>query len=180
MCKMIISNPHSDPLPKMTWFWRAGLLRPVSNRPALWFRSSTASYFNKCFFVNSPWHCASFTNDILWTILRHDLNQMHQSKHSFTPLILITDSNMWLCQKVTSVYCVQCRQDSGRDWNLYLLLTGRDTHIQRDTVWAWPTVRRRLLVDVLLWRRCLCKCLCPCDVIMHLRSKRAVFGAWLN
>ncbi len=24
-------------------------------------RSSTASSFNKCFFVNSPWHCASFT-----------------------------------------------------------------------------------------------------------------------
>lgn len=24
-------------------------------------RSSTASSFNKCFFMNSPWHCASFT-----------------------------------------------------------------------------------------------------------------------
>ncbi len=135
MCKMIISNPHSDPLSKMTWFWRAELLRPVSNRPALWFRSSTASYFNKYFFVNSPWHCASFTNDIHWTILRHDLNQIHQIKHSFPPLILITDSNMWLCQKVTSVYCVQCRQDSGRDWSLYLLFDGT-----RHSYSAWSSV----------------------------------------
>ncbi len=31
-----------------------------NNLLSLWVRSSTAS-FNKCFFVNSTWHCASFT-----------------------------------------------------------------------------------------------------------------------
>ncbi len=35
-----------------------------------------------------------------------------------------------------SVYCIQCRLDSGSDCNFYLLLMRRDTHIERNQVSA--------------------------------------------
>ncbi len=85
-------------------------------------RSSIASSFNKCFFVNSPWHCASFTkqkalnnpltrsgmplkkqstcslrwdpSDICTKTRTSCLNQTHQSKRSINPLDLKTDSSM--------------------------------------------------------------------------------------
>ncbi len=62
------------------------------------------------------------------------LNQTHQSKCSFTHL---WNSNMWLVSESehASVYCIQYRQDSGRDCNFYLLLT-RLTRIQLDQVSA--------------------------------------------
>ncbi len=82
-----------------------------------------------------------------------------------------------------SIYCIQFRQHSGSDCNLYFLLMRR-LHSVWSSVscyvterqWAGPMVRTLLFVDVLLRRRCLCKCLCPSDVILHLRSKRAVWS----
>ncbi len=65
------------------------------------------------------------------------LNQTHESERSFTPFVLLTtDSSVWTLSesKHAFVYCIQCRQDS--DCNFYLLLTQRDTLIQRDQVSA--------------------------------------------
>ncbi len=39
---------------------------------------------------------------------------------------------------------------------------------------------RRLFVDVLLWRRCLCKWLFPVTSSCPLKSERDIFEAWLN
>ncbi len=45
--------------------------------------------------------------------------------------------------------CIQCRQDC----DLYSLLTQRDQVLATEHQWAGPMGRKRLLVDVLLWRR---------------------------
>ncbi len=88
------------------------------------------------------------------------LNQMRQSEVLSLPFVLTTESSVWTMSESerASVYCIQCRQDSGRDSNFYFLLTRHDTRIQCDQVpsreaaerqWAGPMVRRRLFIDIL-------------------------------
>ncbi len=51
------------------------------------------------------------------------LNQTLQSKCSFTPFVLLTDSSVWTVSESehASVYCIQCRQDSSSNCNLLLM-----------------------------------------------------------
>ncbi len=88
------------------------------------------------------------------------------------------------CQsKLTSVYCIQCRQDSGSDCNFYLLLMQHDTRIQRNQVslseWM-PVGGAYGEMETIRWCLALEAVLMQMFVPLHLRYKRAVFGAWLN
>ncbi len=47
------------------------------------------------------------------------LNQTGQSERSFTSFVLMSDLNSWTVSEseCASVYCIQCKQDSGSDCN---------------------------------------------------------------
>ncbi len=79
--------------------------------------------------INYP--LAPYTGILLISVQRRErcLNQMRQSKRSFTPFVLLTDVD-YVRKRM------QCRQDSGSDCKFYLLLTQCDTRIQRDQVLA--------------------------------------------
>ncbi len=123
-------------------------------------RSSIASSFNKCFFVNSPWHCASFTKQkalnnpqtrsgmplkktvhlfltlgSFWYLYK-DANELFEPNASKQTFYQSTWPENRLEYEHKSLYFIQCKQDSGRDCNLYLFLAWRDTRIQHDQVSA--------------------------------------------
>ncbi len=123
-------------------------------------------------------------------------NQKRQSERSFTPFVrLMMDSSAWTVSEKksehmkasetnTHLYTV-CRQDSGSECNFYLFLMRRNTRIQHDQVSA--VKRLNTSGRSLWWEEDYSSMSCsggvfmqmfvPGDVILHLRSKRAVFGA---
>ncbi len=109
------------------------------------------------------------------------LNQMLQTECSFSPFVLLmTDSSLWTVSESerVSVYCIQCRQDSGDvviSFCFWHDVTLAFSIISVKPLRDWTPVGRAY-VDALLGRQCLCKRLCPGDVILHLQSK----WAWLN
>ncbi len=115
------------------------------------------------FIVNSPWHCASFTKQhapinpltrsgtpleinyplvpyaaiLLISVQKHE--RAVSTKHVKAQVLSLHLSET----ECVSIYCLQCRQDSSRDCNLYLLHQDKPQ----------PLVRRWLFIDVLLWRQ---------------------------
>ncbi len=87
-----------------------------------------------------------------------------------------------LCQKCASVYCIQCRQDSGSDCNFYLLLTRRNTHIQCNQVSAVKRLNAsgRGLCLCLPLEAVFMQRLCPGDITWHPGSKWVIFWGLLH
>ncbi len=111
-------------------------------------------------------------------------NQTCQSERSFTPFVrLTTDTSAWTVSEseCASVYCIQCRQDSGSDCKF---LFAFDTRIQHDQVSA---VKRVNASRQGLWWEDDCSGGCVyANVCAQVTSpcpsdpKLANFGAWLN
>ncbi len=118
------------------------------------------------------------------------MNRLNQSECSFTPFVVwMTDSSAWTVSEseCASVYCIQCRQDSGSDCNFYFaFVMTRHSHkcqpLSNWTPMGGPMVKRRLFVDVLLWRQCSCKQLCLDDITLALQIQTSRFseGYYIN